>query len=388
MTSTRDFHVPARASTLPVQRRFADVQDPEAQGAACSPNSPPLSGVNLSRSQTLSLQDSRDTLHRRPTRSNTIRTYHEPTHPSGQAGAEPGIDPTTSNDPPQVLQLHRHCSITVVEFSPERVEQYELDNDSLGGFISKPRDDWVACRWINVNGLSWDVIKILGNEYHLHRLAIEDLIMLGSRTKADWYSHHAFIVLTLQKLVHVPSDSESESESEDGCEDKHRREEARKQTKSFVKKLLRRRRRQSSSEQSNSRDTPGDSNDPTGRYSRAHNPSSPIAGSRVIRTLQRYRGGPNQERIEFLERHSALVNKNLVVSVEQVAIFLMGDNTVISFFERSADDIEPLFSSVYGRRRLYYEGAVMQACFCKRSSTASSIYQSPSPPPMKMLSAS
>ena len=59
-----------------------------------------------------------------------------------------------------------------------------------------------------------------------------------------------------------------------------------------------------------------------------------------VRTLQRYHGGPNEERIEFMEQHSALASKGLGVSVEQVSIFLISDNTVISFFESSAQDIE------------------------------------------------
>lgn len=60
----------------------------------------------------------------------------------------------------------------------------------------------------------------------------------------------------------------------------------------------------------------------------------------ALRTLQQYHGGPNQERIEFMEAHSALKNKGLNVAVEQVSIFLMSNNTVISFFEHSAEDIE------------------------------------------------
>ena len=59
-----------------------------------------------------------------------------------------------------------------------------------------------------------------------------------------------------------------------------------------------------------------------------------------IRTLQRFRGNPNEERTEFMEKHSALKAKGLAVSVEQVSIFLCTDNTVISFFEHSANDVE------------------------------------------------
>ena len=60
----------------------------------------------------------------------------------------------------------------------------------------------------------------------------------------------------------------------------------------------------------------------------------------TVRTLQRFHGGPNEERIAFMEKYSALSSKNLGVSVEQVSIFLTADNTVISFFESSAEDIE------------------------------------------------
>jgi Mg2+ and Co2+ transporter CorA len=59
-----------------------------------------------------------------------------------------------------------------------------------------------------------------------------------------------------------------------------------------------------------------------------------------IRTLQRYRGGPNVDRILYLEENSALTPKHLTVSVEQVSIFLLADNSVISFFEHSADEVE------------------------------------------------
>lgn len=131
-------------------------------------------------------------LHRRPTRQDTVRHYHSPSQPNWEvAGGEPGID--TSKDPEAHFDhLMQECQITVVDFSDERMSKYELDNEGLVEFLKDPREDWVACRWINVNGLSWDVIKELGNKHNLHRLAIEDLMNTRGRTKADWYSDHAF----------------------------------------------------------------------------------------------------------------------------------------------------------------------------------------------------
>lgn len=59
-----------------------------------------------------------------------------------------------------------------------------------------------------------------------------------------------------------------------------------------------------------------------------------------IRTLHTYRGDSNPERIAYMKKRSMLTKYGLTVSVEQVSIFLCADNTVISFFEHSADDIE------------------------------------------------
>lgn len=48
----------------------------------------------------------------------------------------------------------------------------------------------------------------------------------------------------------------------------------------------------------------------------------------------------DDERTKYMESHSTLASKGLMVSVEQVSIFLQSDNTLVSFFEHSADVIE------------------------------------------------
>lgn len=39
--------------------------------------------------------------------------------------------------------------ITAVDFSKDRIEKYELTNETLEDFLAKPREDWATCRWIN-----------------------------------------------------------------------------------------------------------------------------------------------------------------------------------------------------------------------------------------------
>jgi hypothetical protein len=124
-------------------------------------------------------------------RANTVVHYNAPTSNWEEAGAEPGID-TSKEAEPHFSNLVQNCQITVVDFSLERIEKYELGNASLIELMDKPREEWVQCRWVNVNGLSWDVIRSLGNRHRLHRLAVEDLINTRGRTKADWYTDHAF----------------------------------------------------------------------------------------------------------------------------------------------------------------------------------------------------
>lgn len=64
----------------------------------------------------------------------------------------------------------------------------KFNNDTLEPFLKDPQPKWVKCRWINVNGLSWDVIQVLGRHKNLHKLAIEDIMNTRNRTKAEWYA--------------------------------------------------------------------------------------------------------------------------------------------------------------------------------------------------------
>lgn len=48
----------------------------------------------------------------------------------------------------------------------------------------------------------------------------------------------------------------------------------------------------------------------------------PNALTQRLRTLQRYHGGANQERMAYMEAHSSVTAKGLAVCAEQVSIFL------------------------------------------------------------------
>ncbi|KAI1201242.1 hypothetical protein F5X97DRAFT_290859 [Nemania serpens] len=279
---------------------------------------------------------------RRNTRTNTFRTIEEfeeyETHPGWHPGAEPGIDPKKPDGGQDAApDLHADCQVTVVDFSQENLEIHELDNSGLIKFVSQPQPSWVKCRWINVNGLSWDVIQALGKYKDLHRLAIEDLMNTRNRTKVDWYSGHAFLILTCLKLVRLVDDDGS-TDDEDNPEEAADWSMLRKARK-WLQKWI-----------------PGNKPLPRTTASvleRGGRPSTPAPGlmqqstglsdifnPNTFRTLQHYHAAPNAARTDYMERHSALATRGLAVSAEQVAMFITSDNTVIAFFQQSADNVE------------------------------------------------
>jgi hypothetical protein len=153
-----------------------------------SPRSPASPGITsgVTRSDT---ELSRIGVRRRNTRANTFKTISEfdeiAAEPGWHPGAEPGID-TSRPDGSHLTGLHAECQITIVDFSQDHFVIHELDNNQLCAFVQAPQPAWVKCRWINVNGLSYDVIQALGNYKNLHRLAIEDIMNSRNRTKVDW----------------------------------------------------------------------------------------------------------------------------------------------------------------------------------------------------------
>lgn len=74
----------------------------------------------------------------------------------------------------------------MVDYSETDMRMHYFGNASLIEFLKLPQEEWVKCRWINVNGLSWDVVQALGKEKNFHTLALEDLTNVHNRTKADW----------------------------------------------------------------------------------------------------------------------------------------------------------------------------------------------------------
>lgn len=282
-------------------------------------------------------------------------TYHDtdPQDLAWQPGAEPGIDTAAEDEhlPKNINDIRANCQINIIDFStdprlPPHITQ--TDNDNLQKALDQEPAKKYECRWVSVNGISWDVIKCLGNHYNLHRLAIEDVIFQRSRTKVDWYADQACIILTLQKLVmlhHCDDDDDDchcmEPIVDSDSDEKSLAAHHQKMQKMWWWQRLQRRKEKKAKRKSHlpySLDK--DDNGRVDEFITAHSGPSADSPLRQIRTLHRYEGSKIPAHTEFMEKHSTLAPECRAVSVEQVSIFLLDKNTVVSFFEQSAEDVE------------------------------------------------
>jgi Mg2+ and Co2+ transporter CorA len=277
--------------------------------------------------------------------------------PGWEPGAEPGYNPELP-DGGHANIPNRPCAITVVDFSRGQVEKRHFENESFIEYLDQPKPKWAKCRWININGLSWDVIQAVGSKKDLHKLALEDVMTMKNRVKADWYSNHAYIVLTLQKLVTLVEDDDDDSS--DSSSSVHSRRSFAMLRDSFMDFWKSRKEAQELDKELHAGQDPEKelTNDSVLPQRSRFAGGSFLPETSMLRTLQRYHSSSNEARIEFMERHSSLTPYKMAISAEQVSIFLTADNTVISFFEVSAGDIErPIV------RRLSTPGTILRESY-------------------------
>ncbi|KLO20175.1 hypothetical protein SCHPADRAFT_934778 [Schizopora paradoxa] len=119
--------------------------------------------------------------------------------PQSEAGAEPGVDPRKLDACVRYGRIRASCKIDVISYSSDCISFETFGNKGFLEYLSNPeaiaRAPWPKVRWINVGGISWDVISALTQKYDIHPLALEDVIhgRMNSRSKADYFSKHLFI---------------------------------------------------------------------------------------------------------------------------------------------------------------------------------------------------
>lgn len=84
-------------------------------------------------------------------------------------GAEPGVDPRRASADAQYGGIKQDCVIEVADYSAVRSSFGRMTNREFVSFVNDPaasaREPWVKVRWINIGGISWDVIKAVSLTY-------------------------------------------------------------------------------------------------------------------------------------------------------------------------------------------------------------------------------
>lgn len=91
----------------------------------------------------------------------------------GPAGDEPGVDPRRPSAEAYYGHIRNPCEIEIVDYSSVRFTSKRYTNEEFVKLLDVassepvPRQPWVKVRWINIGGISWDVLSALAIKYSM-----------------------------------------------------------------------------------------------------------------------------------------------------------------------------------------------------------------------------
>jgi len=107
--------------------------------------------------------------------------------PQREHSAPPG-----SIEPPPNSSTSR---LHVIAYGTDRVEERDLDDVAA---LRELRNQAPGVLWVNIEGIGdASTFKELGDLFGLHSLALEDVVHLHQRPKAEEYDDHAYVVLQM-----------------------------------------------------------------------------------------------------------------------------------------------------------------------------------------------
>jgi Mg2+ and Co2+ transporter CorA len=240
----------------------------------------------------------------------------------GGVAAEPGLDYKTMD----VEGFNAPAEVTVIDYSIRKCtvsRKMKMLEDYME-FFEYDRPSWAKVRWINVDGLNWQCIKLLAAKYNLHRLAIEDLLSV-QRTKIDLYQDRialyglpsdkldTYVCLLLHVLIgdddKIVIDDDDENSLESWVEDRPPDPTFWSKVKSFFQGG------------SKTEDMVRDAETAAGMDQPQQLHVTPIAQH------------VHPDRRLVHDQVKTTRESCLTVAVEQVSIFLTADGTVITFFQ-------------------------------------------------------
>lgn len=124
-------------------------------------------------------------------------------------GAEPGVDVRRDSAYLTYGHIRQNCLIEIADYSSVRSNFRRMTNvefiNFLGNTKASEREPWVKVRWINVGGISWDVLRALALKYGMavpqssrlrapHPAVLQTFTRYPSRTS---FTFQASLVLVL-----------------------------------------------------------------------------------------------------------------------------------------------------------------------------------------------
>jgi hypothetical protein len=83
--------------------------------------------------------------------------------------AEPGVDPRRESTSFAYGHIREKCVIEICDFSAVRSSFGRMTNRTFVDMMNDPtasaKEPWVKVRWINIGGISWDVLGAVGLKY-------------------------------------------------------------------------------------------------------------------------------------------------------------------------------------------------------------------------------
>jgi magnesium transporter len=88
--------------------------------------------------------------------------------------------------------------VTAIGYGPGELEEWTVEDPAS---LAEARLRWPVL-WVNVDGVGHvPTLEALGDVFGLHRLALEDVMDVPQRPKAEWYDEHLFMVGRMVRLV-------------------------------------------------------------------------------------------------------------------------------------------------------------------------------------------
>jgi magnesium transporter len=134
----------------------------------------------------MTIEDAQQVQAQEPNRTGKKRRSLKPRLPRLRKTSAPGAHPGIELEQLSRMPSAEAATVTCIDYGLGQVQAQEVQD--VGSFIAGHRPEWATVRWINVDGLSdMRVISAFAAKYHLHPLAVEDVLHVTHRPKVEPY---------------------------------------------------------------------------------------------------------------------------------------------------------------------------------------------------------